>query len=387
MSTSSRELRLFGLDLPSLWQEIRRPWLEVHQWRIFAWMEPRVQVRLQQADGMHTFWQPTRTGNIFHQVVAGKRGTAENKVIFWAVELPEDLLLRRRLTVPLLSDEQITHALELEARSNSPFPLSDLLWGYGVAGRRENDNGEIAIEVVLASRKQVEGYLQAVKPQGASEHSPEAWVRLNAGTGAFVLNGFGEERRARYAVRWRRITYCLLLVAVGLLFVVGATPTIQLRARALEAVHAYGAMGREVAPLVRLREALAKSTDQTNALAGLLAQRVDPLQVIDMLTKALPDDTVLQRLQIEGRIVRLSGQALNAAALMQQLGAMPEVRDVKAPAAATKPLGAVKENFQIEFALVSSGVPGSGNTGASMAHPAAPQPSVAVSSASAGIKP
>ena len=66
---------------------------------------------------------------------------------------------------------------------------------------------------------------------------------------------------------------------------------------------------------------------------------------------------------------------------------MPEVRDVKAPAAATKPLGAVKENFQIEFALVSSGVPGSGNTGASMAHPAAPQPSVAVSSASAGIKP
>eukprot|EP01035_Chromulina_nebulosa_P049595 gene49595-67338_t len=65
-----------------------------------------------------------------------------------------------------------------------------------------------------------------------------------------------------------------------------------------------------------------------------------------MITRALPDDTSLQSFQLaapEGPgkppKVLLVGQTGNAAALMQQLGAQPGLKDVKAPSAAVKPLG------------------------------------------------
>ena len=71
----------------------------------------------------------------------------------------------------------------------------------------------------------------------------------------------------------------------------------------------------------------------------------------DLLTQALPDDTSLLNLQLQGLKVTMAGQTTNAAALMQHLSAQPGVRDVRAPSAATKPLGVTKESFSIEFML------------------------------------
>ena len=70
-----------------------------------------------------------------------------------------------------------------------------------------------------------------------------------------------------------------------------------------------------------------------------------------LLTRALPDDSSLLNLQIQGSKIRLTGQTTNTADLMQKLSAYPGLRDVKAPSAATRPLGANKESFTIELEL------------------------------------
>ncbi|MBP6652380.1 MAG: PilN domain-containing protein, partial [Xylophilus sp.] len=65
----------------------------------------------------------------------------------------------------------------------------------------------------------------------------------------------------------------------------------------------------------------------------------------------LTDDTSLRSLQIQGLKVNIEGQTGNAAELMQLLGRQPGFRDVVAPTAATRPFGAAKDNFKIEFML------------------------------------
>ena len=51
MSSSSSDLRLFGIDLGVLWQDLRKPWQNMHAWPVFAWLTPVVPVQLEQADG------------------------------------------------------------------------------------------------------------------------------------------------------------------------------------------------------------------------------------------------------------------------------------------------------------------------------------------------
>jgi general secretion pathway protein L len=73
--------------------------------------------------------------------------------------------------------------------------------------------------------------------------------------------------------------------------------------------------------------------------------------VLQLITEALGDDTSLLSLQVQGHKVSLTGQTANASALMKKLDSLPGLRDVRAPAPATKPLGATRESFTIEFSM------------------------------------
>ncbi|MBN9572302.1 MAG: PilN domain-containing protein, partial [Alicycliphilus denitrificans] len=127
---------------------------------------------------------------------------------------------------------------------------------------------------------------------------------------------------------------------------------LQLRARAIEAVHAYDAVVLRTHPLVKERETLLQTVEQLTALSDLLTGRIEPLRVLERLTTALPDDTALQGFTLRGQKLTLNGLTGNASALMQLLGQQPGMREVRAPSAATRTGGAnSKENFVIELTL------------------------------------
>lgn len=370
-------LRLFGLDLRTVVQDLRRPWQNMHRWPLLSWLAPAVTVRLLRTDEAESFW---RIDDSPRQIPA----SSARGVKFVAVELPEDRVLRRTLRLPAFSDAEIESAVSLEVRSISPFPPEDLVWGYRA---RPAAPGLLEIEAALASRKQVDAQLRAVAQRVEGIDSPEVWA-LSASQPPIVISGFGEGKRAQHVRMWHRVGYSLLLLAFGFLVAIAATPTAQLRMRATEAVSAFTTLQQRAEPLLKQREALVKASDQLGALGELVAERVDPLAVMDLLTQALPDDTSLLNLQVQGTKVTFSGLTSNAAALMQQLGTKPGLRDVKAPSAAMKPLGAAKESFTIEFTLdpkVLAPVSSSGQAPAPLsAGAAAPTASAPVSTAPVG---
>lgn len=380
MSSTSNDSRLFGLDLNALWHDMRRPWQDMHRWPLLAWLTPAVPVRLLHADGRETIWLDGKA--------AGSK-TASSR--FVALELSEDLVLRRRLTVPAMSEAQTADAVALEIRTISPFAPDDLVWGYS---SRPGSQGQSQIEAVLASHKQIGHYLQDQAPRLQGAATPEVWV-LADGYAPIVMTGFGEGQRLRHMALWRRVGYGLLLLALCILAAIAVTPTAQLRLRAVEAVNAYTTLHLRTQPLAQQREALVKSTDRLVVLGELMSNRIDPLKVMDLLTQALPDDTSLLSLQIQGLKVTMGGQTTNAAALMQHLSTQPGMRDVRAPTAATRPLGVTKESFTIEFTLdpkVLSPTPPEAAAGAAGVEPVPPaglgvKPIAPVAAASAASAP
>ena len=127
-----------------------------------------------------------------------------------------------------------------------------------------------------------------------------------------------------------------------------------------------------------------KAADGLSVLAELQAARIEPLRVLDKLTRALPDDTALQNLVLKEQKVTITGLTANASALMQLLSEQEGVREVRAPSPAMRSGGDSKENFTIEFLVdprvfgVSPQMPAPGNA-ASTPSAAAQQPSLPAS--------
>jgi general secretion pathway protein L len=261
--------------------------------------------------------------------------------------LPEDLLLRRTLELPKLQPSELLAALTLEAQALSPFTLSDMAWAYEIA---LHDGNSTTAYIAISSRKLIAKHLAAVHPQIQSQ-IPEVWLLRVSGPGFVPLSGFGEARRQRQSTAWRSASALLALLALAILTAIAITPSLQLYLRALQANQAMTSMGQRAKPAIAQRESLIRASEQLADLARLVGKPVPPLQTLKVITQALPDDTSLLGLQIQGLKVSISGQTANAAALMKQLDTTPGLRDVKAPAPATKPLGAPRESFTIEFVL------------------------------------
>lgn len=338
MPSLSSDARFLGIDLRSLWRDTRQAWVSVSESPALSWLTPEPQVVLLHADGGQSFW----CAGVEHAQPIGRLTSS-----FTALELPEDLVLRRSLALPRLGVSDLESAVGLQARSISPFPADDLVWGYAT---RLTTDGGVSAEVVMASRRQVAEYAASQAPRLGAISDYEVWVR-SAMTAPVVLRGYGEGARRAYGRRSRNAGYALLVVIALLLLAMALTPSLQLRMRATEAAAAYQALTKRVAPQVAQRETMMKSIEKLNALSETVVDRVEPLRVLDMLTRLLPDDTAVQSFKLQGRKVTLSGIAGNASALMQLLGEQPGLRDVKAPSPATRVGASTKETFVIEFML------------------------------------
>lgn len=316
-----------------------QPWRELHRIPPFSWLQPEYPVCLVHADGRCSLW----IGDRRRQDAAPSECQAAR---FIAVEVPGDETLECPVPLPPMPEADRRDALALAVRAASPFDAADLVWGW-----RETADGAVAL---LSTRKAAQARIDAasalVASAAARSTPPEAWALDRAGR-PVVLQGFGEGARCRRAVRARRLGMLLVFTALLLAAAIALTPTVQLRTQALRAQKAYDEAQQRLAPVLAQREALVRAQAQQSALREQMSGRVEPLAVLDLLTQAVPEDSFLQRLQLQGEKLTLIGQTPNTAALMNRLSAQPLLRDVRSPAAATRGMTAGRENFTLEMSV------------------------------------
>jgi len=327
-------LRLFGVDLSTVPCYLRDGWAEALRWRAFRWLTPDEPVRVYRSDGTESV----------RQGLSSRTMAAPPRVRFAAVELAEDRLLRRTLVLPRLADEEVRQAVELDVRAASPFPDDDVAWGYEV-----QRGDKLRVDIALTSRRLIEQQIEALRPR-LGDVTPEVWA---GGDRPFVIPGYGEQARLAQERRMRRGMFGLLAATVLLLAALAVTPTLQLQEQALEASRRSEELSRAVKPQAQMRDEIARLNQQIDVLGKASGQRQDTVSLIDQITRQLPDDAVLNRLEISGGTVRITGQADNAAQLLQTLGANPAFREVRAPAGITRAPAGSKEGFMIEFRVGS----------------------------------
>jgi general secretion pathway protein L len=235
--------------------------------------------------------------------------------------IPAERVLTRTLSLPVAAEENLRQVLAFEMDRQTPFKADQIYFDSRVLGH-DASGRNAQVELVLIPRGQLDQELAALPSGAADLDGVDTW-RGMPGAGRRHTNLLPPERRARR--RNLRLPLNLGLAALALiLLVANMNESLANRAAAVEAMRVEVAKANtEAKQVAALKKTLADSIAGANFLTD--RKRKGPLTValINDISQRLPQDTYLERLQVENKQVQLQGQAQEAAKLIALLGASP----------------------------------------------------------------
>jgi general secretion pathway protein L len=272
---------------------------------------------------------------------------AERDSLPLALELPEELVLVRRLQLPTAAESELESAVFLDASANSPFPSEDLRLGWRIASR---EGHHLTVDIAMVSYVGLMNWLRHNHPERVDGDRPyEVWAQASGHY--IVIAGFSESARQdayqrRLQVVGLRAAAVMLLAIVTLSIPVWAT---QWRAQHLEGM--VEQVRGDARAATRLREALDGRREKVLALQALTESRQRYDLWGDWLADNTPDSVHLQTLEFAGHRADLSGLADNAAGYLTELASADVVESVESTSAFTRERNTGKERFAIRVTL------------------------------------
>ena len=334
---AANQFEVFGVDVRDYGQ------LWVAAWRDFLFGDDSPvraaldsQVKLKFADGTTETYQAGRE-------VSGDHVESE------VLAVPDELVLSRVLTLPSIAEADLEAALHLEISACSPFSSDDTAAGWRVT--REGEAGTLKVDLVIASRSAVVGFL-VDQFNVVDAYASEVWA--NTGAHWVCLRGFGEARRETI-YRRRLIRTGVLMAGSLVLLLILAGLSVALTGRELANLELQrDAALQEARAAIALRDELA-ATNLTIAELNKLSFRLpNPQPELLRLTQLLPDSAYITQYTQEGRSIRLRGRGTAAASLQQAMTQEAAFEQVTAPQAISRVGNTGLEQFFLDIQLKAS---------------------------------
>ncbi len=257
------------------------------------------------------------------------------------LRLAPDLLLEREVSLPLAAEPEAGNALRFGIDTLTPFAGDELFWSWTVM-RRDRAHGRLHVRLSLVCKTAVQPLIAALERAGATPRLLE--IPLSDSETRVIALGDSASRAGRLR---RHVPAAIGGFAAGAAVAMAVLP-VALQMRALAATEArIDALRPRVAQVEAFRRETGRA-DGIDVIAGERARVGDALQVIAMLTTALPDDTHLTELSLHQRKLALTGEFGAAAKLIVALSAEPMLRETEFVAPVTRaPMGG-RDIFSIQ---------------------------------------
>jgi general secretion pathway protein L len=262
--------------------------------------------------------------------------------------LPSEVV-QSRLNVPAGAREVMEPVLRNQLERLAPWPADKALLAYEIAGAG-SEPGMLDVHLAITGRSMVEGLAAELESLGYAPgvvdygSDADAEPRLN-----LLPRQQQHDRQAG-----RRLLSLLAIVGVLAVLVgaIGAFDLVQnmreldsLTAKMTE-LHAKGKLDRDA-------EGFAQRQRRQAWLAAEKRAQPSVAIVLEALSRALPDDAWLSRLEISQGSVTLAGNAASAAAIVGRIEASAHFADVQFAAPTTRAQGESHESFTITAQIVA----------------------------------
>ncbi|MEW6691614.1 MAG: PilN domain-containing protein [Pseudomonadota bacterium] len=243
------------------------------------------------------------------------------------IRLPRPQLLCRNLSLPLEAEPNLREVLGYEMDRQTPFRADQVFYDHQVLERREDDR-RLLVQMLVVPQSPLAPMLRTLEELGLV---PSMITTVEVGTpqcDIAAINLLPEPMRRRPAGAWGRVNRALALSALVLLTAAAVLPLQRQQAVITELEGRLAALAPQVESARKMRAAI---DDMREELALFVAQkRQSPvaIDVIEEVSRILPDDTWLVRLELHGRRLRLQGFTFEAPALIGLLEGTPLLANV-----------------------------------------------------------
>ena len=305
------------------WRTAMAAWLPTHWQALFGWARDRL---LLSCDGDAVELRLDRVGEVVDlgRLPLPEAGAVDDPLTTvlspqiadlprWLV-LPANRGLRRRMLMPGAAVDRLREVLRFEIERQTPFEANGVVFDALLLGRRPD--GQADIELVVVPKASFDAALLELGPLAGSL----AGVDI-AGAGGVPLgvNLLPAESRVRISDPWRAWNWALLAVAI-LALAAGMWQSLDNRRAAAEQLAKDVAGRSEAARRVAMqRQQLVDAVQGAAFLDRARNGRPTMVEVMDELSRRLPDNTYLEKLAIEDDHVLLIGLSTEASALIARL--------------------------------------------------------------------
>jgi len=233
--------------------------------------------------------------------------------------LPEALVLRRRLSLPVAAEARLRDVLAFELDRQTPFSAEQVSYEGRVLSR--DPAGQLVnVELLVLPRARLEAALSPLGPLGTGLAGVDV---VEADGRRLGVNLLPEAHRETRVDPVRRLN--LILAGVAAVCLAGTLLlTLHNRGERLAELRRDVAAANDQARQARLlRNQLQVSAQAANFLATSRANRPTMLELLDDLTRRIPDDTSLDKLTVNENRLVMVGQSRAAPALVGLLQASP----------------------------------------------------------------
>lgn len=233
--------------------------------------------------------------------------------------LPPAASLRRRLTLPSAAADRLRDVVGYEIDRQTPFTADAVAFDARVLARRDGD-GQIDAELVAVPRQSLDPQLQAIGPLAATLAGIEVAGADGAPLGVNLLPP-AQRRTRRDPFRY----WNLALAAVALLGLAAAMwQVLDNRRAAIKDLQQTIARNANAArQAATQRQELADLIEGQAFLDRTRAARPSTVQIIDELSRRMPDSTYLEKLAIEDESLLMIGLSREASSLIGKLQGTP----------------------------------------------------------------
>ena len=327
LGTYGTKLGLGAGGLFAWWRTALAAWLPARWQTLFGWARDRLllagegdgfQLRLERAGEILDLGHlPLPGPEAPDDPLAPVLGPQIVDLPRWLV-LPANSGLRRRMLMPAAAVDRLRDVLRFEIERQTPFEATNVVFDALLLGRRPD--GQADVELIVVPKASFDAALAAIGPLAVTLAGVDI---AGAGGAPAGVNLLPAERRVRIADPWRGWNWALAAVAV-LAFTVGLWQLLDNRRAAADLLEQQVASRADAARRVTLqRQQLTDAVQGAAFLDRARSGRPTNVEIIDELSRRLPDNTYLEKLAIEDDRVLLIGLSTEASALVPRLEGSP----------------------------------------------------------------
>ena len=227
--------------------------------------------------------------------------------------LPRDKVLTRSLTLPLAAEENLREVLSFEMDRQTPFTAEQVYYDFAVVARSPAEH-TLTVDLALATRHMLDELLARLDKHGI--HPDRVTINCGNGGGFAAVNLLPAENRQRKAVTPQLVNLALGALAVLLLVSAVSLPLLDKRQKIQALEPLLESANAKAEEAHRLRKEVDQLTANSRFLTDKKRSSRPVLEVMDELTRILPDNTWITRLDIKGSELEIQGQSASAAALI-----------------------------------------------------------------------